>query len=929
MPLPHRTCSRFPRYRLPRGLISLFGSLLLCLLAQPAWALTIDPSTLNATLTPGGEVSQRFAAVGSGGNPQSIEWELLEGVGQLTPRNDSASADYSYTDPGNLQHCDTRTAQIAATDFSIEFPTPASASIEITYQDPLSISGRAQSLSGAPGATVRFTTTLSGGRAPFAGSALLPGATVTISGNQMTYQYQIPIGTPAGMLSDSVTVNGQSTSCGGDSATIDVGINVTPPLSVSPSELTLSGEPGSQVNAQLQISGGGSPYSASASDGGQVALNGGIIDYSYAIPDGATGSLSDVVRVIDENAAFVDVPISIQVTSSPPPELTVTPAQLALEGAPSSQVTGQLQISGGFLPYTANAEIGQVSVNDSVVDYRYDIPGGAAGRLSDSIRVTDEQGASRSVAVSIEVSSPIVVTPSPLALSGRSAVGIESSASKTFAVAGGTPPYTLVVASGGSGQVEPGRLDSAGNAVYSVVIPANAAAMTISDQVLITDARGLRLELPVTLEVAASNALSSRPDLTPNQRSVARAIETLCPQLSLMTNRTPDQQDLFQQCSDMLANASSSSIPRTLTEITTEKANAATSVAITTGTQQMTNIGERLAALRRGATGVSVRGLSLNLDGQSLSADRIADALSAQRMGGAASGDDAFGRWGFFINGSFNFGDKDATDNESGFDFSTAGVSAGVDYRFSDEFIAGGALGYGNNDTSFDANGGGLDTETWHLGAYGTYSWSDRGYVDAMLEYGWQSYDSSRNIRYRVDSSTQAVSRQARADYDGTQFGISVGAGYDFDEGPLSYGLYGRAGYLEVNVDGFTERGAGGLDLQLDDFDATSVTTTLGARIARVFNTKTAVLVPQGRIEWEHEYDQDGTSLAARFAAAPSAATFGILTDNPDRDYFRIGLGLSAVFPHGVSVFVNYDALLDKRDWTDNLIDVGLRWEFE
>ena len=312
MPLPHRTCSRFPRYRLPRGLISLFGSLLLCLLAQPAWALTIDPSTLNTTLTPGGEVSQRFAAVTTSAGEQFNQWEPLSGVGQLTPRNGSANADYSYADPGNLQHCDTRTARVTATGLFSVGPTSASAPIEITYQDPLSISGRAQSLSGAPGATVRFTATFSGGRAPFAGSSLLPGATVTISGNQISYRYQIPIGTPAGMLNDSVTVNGQTTSCKGDSATIDVGINVTPPLSVSPSELTLSGEPGSQVNAQLQISGGGSPYSASASDGGQVALNGGIIDYSYAIPDGATGSLSDVVRVIDENAAFVDVPISIQ-----------------------------------------------------------------------------------------------------------------------------------------------------------------------------------------------------------------------------------------------------------------------------------------------------------------------------------------------------------------------------------------------------------------------------------------------------------------------------------------------------------------------------------------------------------------------------------------------------------------------------------------
>jgi outer membrane autotransporter protein len=66
----------------------------------------------------------------------------------------------------------------------------------------------------------------------------------------------------------------------------------------------------------------------------------------------------------------------------------------------------------------------------------------------------------------------------------------------------------------------------------------------------------------------------------------------------------------------------------------------------------------------------------------------------------------------------------------------------------------------------------------------------------------------------------------------------------------------------------------------------------------------------------------------ARFAADPIRTSFGIVTDSPDRDYFRLGLGVSAVFPHGVSAFVNYDTLLDKRDWTDHLIDLGVRWEF-
>jgi hypothetical protein len=34
------------------------------------------------------------------------------------------------------------------------------------------------------------------------------------------------------------------------------------------------------------------------------------------------------------------------------------------------------------------------------------------------------------------------------------------------------------------------------------------------------------------------------------------------------------------------------------------------------------------------------------------------------------------------------------------------------------------------------------------------------------------------------------------------------------------------------------------------------------------------------------------------------------------------------LFPQGLSAFVNYNTLIDKSDWTDHLIDVGMRWEF-
>ena len=45
----------------------------------------------------------------------------------------------------------------------------------------------------------------------------------------------------------------------------------------------------------------------------------------------------------------------------------------------------------------------------------------------------------------------------------------------------------------------------------------------------------------------------------------------------------------------------------------------------------------------------------------------------------------------------------------------------------------------------------------------------------------------------------------------------------------------------------------------------------------------------------------DSQSLTVQYAADPNNFTFSVLTDNPDRDYFGLGLSLLAVFPGGIN----------------------------
>ncbi len=118
------------------------------------------------------------------------------------------------------------------------------------------------------------------------------------------------------------------------------------------------------------------------------------------------------------------------------------------------------------------------------------------------------------------------------------------------------------------------------------------------------------------------------------------------------------------------------------------------------------------------------------------------------------------------------------------------------------------------------------------------------------------------------------------------------------------------------------------MNLRYRGQDYDSLTSDVGADIAYAISTDFGVGVPQASVAWIHEYMDDSQSLTVQYAADPNNFTFSVLTDNPDRDYFGLGLSLLAVFPGGINGFVNYSTILGHRSASIHVASVGLRFEF-
>jgi outer membrane autotransporter protein len=427
---------------------------------------------------------------------------------------------------------------------------------------------------------------------------------------------------------------------------------------------------------------------------------------------------------------------------------------------------------------------------------------------------------------------------------------------------------------------------------------------------------------------------------TPAQKEIAKVIENICPGGGIVDS------DLQQQCNAVAGNAldptgDQNAARNAMQWMAPDENSVVSGTQIDTSVTQFSNVGARLLALHQAARGATAQSFTLNVNDRfAMNSSNLDNQLFGTK-GGAAGDDYTLGRWGAFLSGNFLTGDRDASTLDVGFDFDVYSVTAGVDYRLQNNLILGAAAGYETTDANIDDAGGKLETDTYSISLYGTYYPSDALYVDAIAGIGRSDIEQQRNIRYSISSDgvITNINQTATGDPDGDQVFATLSVGYDLTQGPWLIGPNVRVEYRYVDVDGFTEKmsdpGAqgSGLGMRIDDQDFKSLTSTVGMQASYAWSTPWAVLVPQGRVEWVHEYENDPEIITAQFLGGPSEPTLGdntfsLGTGEPDRDSFDIGLGVSANFPNGLSGYLYYQTVLGYSNLESHGVGVGLRMSF-
>jgi outer membrane lipase/esterase len=421
------------------------------------------------------------------------------------------------------------------------------------------------------------------------------------------------------------------------------------------------------------------------------------------------------------------------------------------------------------------------------------------------------------------------------------------------------------------------------------------------------------------------------------QAPVASTIQQICAPINARQGNTPQQAQLGIECRKMVqtsnaqqgsgSTANSLGISEAQLRFALQAIAADENGSLTEGatvTSAPAPIAGRLLELRRATRGSSLAKLLIDVDGVKVASDQV---LGANARGGGAAADTA-SPWGGFVNFNYNTGDRSQTPRQFGFDFDSWGVTAGADYRFTPDVVAGAALTYDHNKADYEFALGDVKANGVSLSLYGIWT-SGPWYVDGHASYSWIDYDTRRNIVVPTLTSVPGINTSATGGTNGTQGTVSVGVGYDWKAQNVTVTPYARLGYLHLDIDAFTEtENISSLGLDITDQSMNSLQTALGIRAAGVINTSFGVLGPYAGVEWNHEFKDNSRNIVAAYTFDPFRTFFAIPTDGPDRDFFTLSVGVSAQFARGMSGFLSVQSVQGLSRVTNTGVTLGMRTEF-
>jgi outer membrane autotransporter protein len=352
-------------------------------------------------------------------------------------------------------------------------------------------------------------------------------------------------------------------------------------------------------------------------------------------------------------------------------------------------------------------------------------------------------------------------------------------------------------------------------------------------------------------------------------------------------------------------------LPADFQKISPEGLTAFYEIGFSNANIQKLTLESRLDDLHNGSNGFSS---NMKVNGATVNDQAGADGKTSKAVVEPVLQHTPENRWGVWVTGFGDFVSVDGDGNAQGYNFTTGGVSVGLDYRITDQLAIGVFGDYSHTWTSLNSSGH-IDVDSGRGGVYAT--WFSHGiYLNAAIYGGYSSYDSGRT----------GLGGLANGSTEGAEWSTFISGGYDFHFGPLTVGPIASLQYTEVGIDSFNEKGSLA-PLAIHSDSAESLRSDVGFRLFYQWQIGKIIVEPSLKAAWEHEYKYSALPITAGFAGIPGpSATFSGPSEGHDSAV--VSAGVSVQLTPAISTYVNYDGQLGRDNYDSNAVTGGVKFSF-
>ncbi|MDP3162044.1 MAG: autotransporter outer membrane beta-barrel domain-containing protein, partial [Reyranella sp.] len=277
--------------------------------------------------------------------------------------------------------------------------------------------------------------------------------------------------------------------------------------------------------------------------------------------------------------------------------------------------------------------------------------------------------------------------------------------------------------------------------------------------------------------------------------------------------------------------------------------------------------------------------------------------------------------WGLWATGLAGFGSVAGNANAGTVTYNAGGAATGIDYRLSPNLLAGLGVGFASGNQWTNGFSGRGTTDSYQASLYTSFT-QDGFWIDALAGY---AYNDNRMTRQIAIAGLQP--RTANGATGANQLLGQIESGYRlglYAPAAATIAPFARLQGTTVMQNGFTETGAGSLNLSVASQTTNSLRSILGAELT--------AQVPTGvgrrigllfRLGWAHEFADTARPVTASFAGAPGS-NFTVLGAPAARDTATLALAANTAVAERSSIYFRYDGEVGAG--TDNhAFSAGLR----